>query len=197
LGLSIATSLKLFDFVNEWMYLKLPGNVQGEREVIWLNFYSANCLLGRIQFDPEDPFTLLRPLAKNDLLRNFFEDENRTINNIFLGNLLASLIEFRLGVLNPRDKEALVNRPQDFSCDVIPFWCIMGTERFIPGALELFGDSASVYNYVFPKHEVNIDEFWKLWKQWKCICGRYWSTYYMFIARMIKHMTLPGEPTDR
>lgn len=194
LGLSIAASLKLFDFANEWMYLRLPGRTQGERETFWMNFYLANHLPDGVSFDKRDPFVFLRNLAKTDSLNNFFPDENRIIHNLFLGNLLASLIELRQCALNQREREALFNRPQDFHCEVFPFWCIMGTEQFVISTLELFGDSQAVYSYVFPNHQIDIREFWSIWKQWKIVCVKYWRTDYGFHMPMIKFMTLPGEP---
>ena len=196
LGLSIATSLKLFYFINEWMFLRLSGKTEGVAETNWLNYHLANRLPEGVSFDRKDPFVFLRNLAKTDLLNNFFPDEDRTIHNLFLGNLLTSLIELRQCALNQTERDALFNRPQDFYCQVFPFWCIIGTEQFVTSTLELFGDSQAVYNYALPRHEINIDEFWSVWKQWKIVCVKYWWTDYGFNMPMIQFMTLPGEPVD-
>ena len=195
-GLAIAASLKLFEFANEWIYLRLPGRTQGDGEISWMNFYLANHFPEDVSFDKRDPFIFLRNLAKTDLLNNFFPDENRIINDLFLGNLLASLIELRQSSLNEREREALFHRPQDFHCEVFPFWCIMGTEHFVTSTLELFSDSQAVYNYVFPDHQIDIRDFWSIWKQWKIVCVKYWGTDYGIRMPMIKFMTLPGEPVD-
>lgn len=196
LGLSIAASLKLFDFVNEWMCLLLPGGIQGDREISWLEFYLANRLPERVSSDEKDPFVFLTNLTKTDLLKNFFPNEDRTINNLFLGNLLSSLIEFRQCASDQQCRQILKERPQDVHTDVFPFWFLMKNGHFQTCTLDLFGDSQSVYQYVFPNKEVDIETFWGLWKQWRVACSKYWRSGSGLSFRLFQYKSLPGEPTE-
>ena len=177
------------------MYLKLLGWRQGYKsEISWVKIFSINRPPGGV--NAKEPFVYLRSLTKSDLLKNFFYDEQRTIRNIMLWNLLASLVELRETALNPKECEAIKEGSNQFHAEVTPVWCIMGTSQFQTSTLELFGDSQAVYNYVFPKKEVAIQEFWSLWKLWKKICMRYWNRGLRF-GPMIEYMTLPGEPMNQ
>lgn len=192
LGLSIAASLKLFEFINEWMYLKLPGWTQGVRsEISWVNIFAINRPPGGI--DPKEPFTYLKSLANSDLLKNFFDDDQRMVRNIMLGNLLASLIELRDTVQRPQLRKAMETGDRNLHAVVTPVWCIMDRAQFQTSTLELFGDSQSVYNFVFPNHDVDMPEFWALWKLWRKVCVRYWNQGLRY-GPLIEFMSLPGEP---
>lgn len=196
LGLSIAADLRLFDLVNNWMYLRLPGKAEGVQETIWLHSYAANRLPEGIPFDIKNPFMFFKALTTEDLLKNFFGDDNKLTTNIFAASLLTSLIDLRGYAMDSRGRKTLLERTQAIRPHGFPFWLMLETSQFQTISLDLFGDSQSAYAYVFPQNEVDIATFWQLWKQWRIACLKCWPRNLGMHFRLLDYMSLPGEPIE-
>jgi hypothetical protein len=195
LGMAIAAGSKLLDFVDDWMQLPMP-KVYGQREGPWLEIYVANHLPKGVSFDIREPLSLLSAVWRSELMKGFFPSEGRLAENVFLANLLASLIEFRICSQDQKCLDAIVDNSYDPSdLNVWPIWCVMDTTEFRIRTLELFGDSKAVIDFVFPSGFVTLDKFWPLWDHWREICVGYWTSGRRYDFHLRKYMLLPGEPS--
>jgi hypothetical protein len=195
--MAVATSVKLLDLVNDWMQLKMPNGSEGERT--WLQVRSAYYLPEGVGFNIKEPFTFLKNIYSSTDANNFFANEEHFVHNVLLANLLCSLIELRCCSQDQKCLDSIMNQPQYFYFDVWPAWGILTAEQFKISTLELFGDSKSMVNFVFPSGFMTPDKFWPLWKRWKEHCLNFWWNSYPqqhdFLMKK-PWMSLPGEPAD-
>jgi hypothetical protein len=193
LGFSIVAGQKLLDFINEWMYLKMP-NYSGGKEIQWSQIPHAHKQHVGVSYDIRDPFKFILSISQSELVKGFFPNQKRLVNNLLMANLLSSMVEFRLCCQNIDCLKALQGNEQ-FFFDIPPFWCLTPPSDFRSLTLNLFSDSDGVVSFVFPRRSALSAQFWQYWNNWhrKCI-GAYGGQYDLFDAMFLR---LPGQPDFR
>jgi hypothetical protein len=187
LGMALAASLKLFDLISDWLLLRIP---YGTEEQSWINVHSIHW--PRFS-SPKRPFDFLLTITEADHIKGFFLNKKIVINDLFLSNLICSLLELKL-----RFKEFIKHRNADekFYLNIYPAWCTIKPTNFRTLTLEAFGDSNGVVNFLFPEGSYTASDFWQQWKNWKELCCSFLeSNTNKFLFLHPEWLRLPGEPS--
>ena len=194
LGMAMAVKTRQLQVVDRWMGT-LIQDVRTSREVPWLKRRSAHFLPDGIKRDTAKPFALFNEVRAREQMMQFFPNEEKFEDCLFLANLLSSLVEFRGHAVNPGDLTAMLKGPRFVVLDVPPIW-MMGHTKFQSLTSDLFGTSRHVFEYALPGESVDAEQFWLMWKQWKTICLQTWNLSYHVWPLVLDWLLLPGEPVD-
>jgi len=196
LGLAIAVDLKQLSLIDEWLNLPMPIS-QDRGECSWITIRYAHHPPAGIEAKRKNPFGWLLEVSELPIINKFFPNKDLLIDNLYMVNLLASLVELRNCTKDNECMMSLTEGKKQLLLDVWPIWCTMDTERFKQKTLELFGSGKGVIDFAAPGKSVLRTQFWTLWKKWRRVCVGYWddqSGSGLFNGRFI---SLPGEPAEQ
>lgn len=199
LGMAIAARTKQLDFVNSWMRLPMPMERFGEQgEQPWAEVYSAHHLWGRYLPSPPDPFKDLWQVCLSDYISGFFTEKKLLETHLFLANLAQSLYELGRYTEDRSRLETLkAGKTDQFKLEVFPVWVLMKPNDFKSATWDMFGTSTGVFEFVSPGPGISSDDFWKLWRMWKHICGKPLVSIALQrggFSPQSEYLMLPGEP---
>jgi len=191
IGMALSARTRQPDFVTLWARLVLPpADGQGER--IWCDISEINYWQPGVTGHNNDPYGFIAQLLELDDLRPFFENPERFQKSLFMGNLLHSLVEFKMEAARKGYNESL--KKPSWAPNVMPIWCLMKPQEFENEVWRIFGSSADVIKFAYPGIMPSAEKFWPLWEAWKKKCVAFMSDGSLWPLRNIYALNLPGEP---